>query len=441
MVATMYAADGVGLAACQIGVDLAVFVFDCPDEDGDAHRGRGVQPGADPARGPGPPPRRRATRAACRFPGAFVECARPDAARVDGLGLDGEAGRRSRATACWPAACSTRPTTPTARSSATGSPPRPRKKLGKSRTRRRRRLPDDWPASRRLTRPRTADMSAPRARTRARRTETRTSAHQTRTSARKNAHLRQRWAGDVAGHRGRGGDVEGVDARRHRDDRAPVGRRLPAPREAVALGAEHQREPVDAGHGLLDRHGVGGQGQRDRREARADRSAGPSYQSSQPGPRHREHRPHADLDRAAVERVGAPRREQHRVEPQRRTGAEDGADVGVVDHVLEHQHRPGAGQHDVDRGQRPTLQGGQRAPVHVEAGDLLGELLGQDVARAHRCEASTSASPSSQRGAIRNDRGRKPASTARRTTFSPSARNRPCSASRFLRSSTSRRSR
>ncbi len=34
MVATMYAADGVGLAACQIGVDLAVFVFDCPDADG-----------------------------------------------------------------------------------------------------------------------------------------------------------------------------------------------------------------------------------------------------------------------------------------------------------------------------------------------------------------------------------------------------------------------
>ena len=34
LVATMYAADGVGLAACQVGVDLAVFVFDCPDESG-----------------------------------------------------------------------------------------------------------------------------------------------------------------------------------------------------------------------------------------------------------------------------------------------------------------------------------------------------------------------------------------------------------------------
>ena len=34
MVATMYAADGVGLAACQVGEDVAMFVFDCPDDDG-----------------------------------------------------------------------------------------------------------------------------------------------------------------------------------------------------------------------------------------------------------------------------------------------------------------------------------------------------------------------------------------------------------------------
>src|SRR5881398_2555191 len=39
LVATMYAADGVGLAACQIGVDLAVFVFDCPDESDTSYRG------------------------------------------------------------------------------------------------------------------------------------------------------------------------------------------------------------------------------------------------------------------------------------------------------------------------------------------------------------------------------------------------------------------
>jgi peptide deformylase len=34
MVATMYAAEGVGLAACQVGEDVAMFVFDCPDDEG-----------------------------------------------------------------------------------------------------------------------------------------------------------------------------------------------------------------------------------------------------------------------------------------------------------------------------------------------------------------------------------------------------------------------
>lgn len=37
MFASMYAAEGVGLAANQIGVDLAVFIYDCPDED-NVHR-------------------------------------------------------------------------------------------------------------------------------------------------------------------------------------------------------------------------------------------------------------------------------------------------------------------------------------------------------------------------------------------------------------------
>lgn len=40
MVVTMEAAEGVGLAAPQIGVDLAVFVYGCPDDDD--HRQRGV---------------------------------------------------------------------------------------------------------------------------------------------------------------------------------------------------------------------------------------------------------------------------------------------------------------------------------------------------------------------------------------------------------------
>lgn len=41
---TMTAADGVGLAANQVGVDLRVFVYDCPDGDGTNQRGVVVNP-------------------------------------------------------------------------------------------------------------------------------------------------------------------------------------------------------------------------------------------------------------------------------------------------------------------------------------------------------------------------------------------------------------
>ena len=44
MFASMYEADGVGLAANQIGVDLRVFVYDCPDEDGERRKGVVVNP-------------------------------------------------------------------------------------------------------------------------------------------------------------------------------------------------------------------------------------------------------------------------------------------------------------------------------------------------------------------------------------------------------------
>ncbi len=44
MFASMYAADGVGLAANQIGVGRRVFVYDCPDADHVRHRGVVVNP-------------------------------------------------------------------------------------------------------------------------------------------------------------------------------------------------------------------------------------------------------------------------------------------------------------------------------------------------------------------------------------------------------------
>jgi peptide deformylase len=83
MVATMRAADGVGLAANQVGVSLRVFVFDCPDKDDVIHRGVVCNPvltlpeGADRVL-------EEADEGCLSLPGAFALSARPDFARVDG---------------------------------------------------------------------------------------------------------------------------------------------------------------------------------------------------------------------------------------------------------------------------------------------------------------------------------------------------------------------
>ncbi len=88
MVATMYAADGVGLAACQIGRDLSLFVFDCPDDDGVRHQGVVCNPvlflpvGRDRELDDG-------DEGCLSLPGAFVACARATWARVEGQRLDG----------------------------------------------------------------------------------------------------------------------------------------------------------------------------------------------------------------------------------------------------------------------------------------------------------------------------------------------------------------
>lgn len=89
MVASMYAAEGVGLAACQIGVDLAVFVFDCPDARGVRHTGVVCNPvlelpeGKDRVLDDG-------DEGCLSYPGAFVPCARPDWARVTGTDEHGD---------------------------------------------------------------------------------------------------------------------------------------------------------------------------------------------------------------------------------------------------------------------------------------------------------------------------------------------------------------
>lgn len=89
MVATMYAADGVGLAACQIGEDVSMFVFDCPDDAGERWVGVVCNPVLILPEG-----KERHVdnddEGCLSFPGAFVSRARPDWARVEGVGLDGE---------------------------------------------------------------------------------------------------------------------------------------------------------------------------------------------------------------------------------------------------------------------------------------------------------------------------------------------------------------
>jgi peptide deformylase len=89
MVATMYAADGVGLAANQVGVSLRVFVFDCPDKDQVAQKGVVCNPVLTVPEG-----RERkldeSDEGCLSLPGAFVASARPDFARVEGFDENGE---------------------------------------------------------------------------------------------------------------------------------------------------------------------------------------------------------------------------------------------------------------------------------------------------------------------------------------------------------------
>ncbi|MDO9457022.1 peptide deformylase [Nocardioides sp.] len=89
MVATMYAADGVGLAACQIGEDVAMFVFDCPDDDRERTVGLVCNPVLTLPEGKDRN-LEEDDEGCLSLPGAFVECARPDQASVSGFGLDGQ---------------------------------------------------------------------------------------------------------------------------------------------------------------------------------------------------------------------------------------------------------------------------------------------------------------------------------------------------------------
>jgi peptide deformylase len=89
MFATMYAAEGVGLAATQVGVDLAVFVYDCPDDDQVRHVG--VLCNAEVVVPEGKERKLHASDEGClSLPGAYIELARPDHAICRGQDHNGE---------------------------------------------------------------------------------------------------------------------------------------------------------------------------------------------------------------------------------------------------------------------------------------------------------------------------------------------------------------
>ena len=76
---TMLDAPGVGLAAPQIGVGLRVFTYHVDDVLGHL-----INPTLDLT-----DDEQEDDEGCLSFPGAFIDCARPDFARVDGFGVDG----------------------------------------------------------------------------------------------------------------------------------------------------------------------------------------------------------------------------------------------------------------------------------------------------------------------------------------------------------------
>jgi peptide deformylase len=84
----MYAAEGVGLAANQIGVDLQVFVLDCPDAAGR----RTVAHVVNPVLELPPPPRELDDdiEGCLSVPGRHAHVARPATASVTGVDKNGD---------------------------------------------------------------------------------------------------------------------------------------------------------------------------------------------------------------------------------------------------------------------------------------------------------------------------------------------------------------
>ena len=84
MFTALAVAEGVGLAAPQIGVDLAVFVYDCPDETGERRRGHVVNPQIETSG-----EMITAEEGCLSVPGPYEELARAASAVVRGVDVNG----------------------------------------------------------------------------------------------------------------------------------------------------------------------------------------------------------------------------------------------------------------------------------------------------------------------------------------------------------------
>jgi peptide deformylase len=90
MFETMKAAEGVGLAANQIGIDLRVFVYDCPDDDGNQFRGAVCNPVLETSEIPETMPDPEDDFEGClSVPGEAYPTGRAKWAKVTGLDGDG----------------------------------------------------------------------------------------------------------------------------------------------------------------------------------------------------------------------------------------------------------------------------------------------------------------------------------------------------------------
>ena len=84
MFASMAVAEGVGLAAPQVGVDLAVFVYDCPDESGERQHGHIVNPVIETSG-----EKITSDEGCLSVPGPYHELERANVATVRGLDFNG----------------------------------------------------------------------------------------------------------------------------------------------------------------------------------------------------------------------------------------------------------------------------------------------------------------------------------------------------------------